>query len=49
MRSGPGFLNEPNVSGIGPVSLFLSKCKDSSLGNWESELGIGPERLLVER
>lgn len=49
MISGPGFLKEPNDSGIGPVSLFLSKCKDSRLGSCESELGIGPERLLVER
>lgn len=47
--SGPGFLKDPNDSGIGPVSLFRPKSKDSRLGNWERELGIGPERLLKER
>ena len=46
---GPGFLNDPNESGIGPVSLFRSKRRDTRLGNWESKLGIGPERLLKER
>nr|AFK38606.1 unknown [Lotus japonicus] len=45
----PGFLNDPNESGIGPVSLFPPKRKSMRLGSLESELGIGPVRLLKER
>ncbi|WVZ06472.1 hypothetical protein V8G54_019818 [Vigna mungo] len=48
-RLGPGLLNDPKESGIGPVSLFRSRRKDNRLGNRESELGMGPERLLKER
>jgi len=48
MRSGPGFLKDPNEAGIGPVSLLRSNCRDWRLGSWESELGMEPERLLEE-
>ncbi|BAT91971.1 hypothetical protein VIGAN_07062300 [Vigna angularis var. angularis] len=44
-RLGPGLLNDPKESEIGPVSLFRSRRKDNRLGNWESELGMGPESL----
>ncbi|KAG2371411.1 uncharacterized protein HKW66_Vig0215850 [Vigna angularis] len=37
-RLGPGLLNDPKESEIGPVSLFRSRRKDNRLGNWESEL-----------
>lgn len=49
IRDTSGFLKDPNESGIGPVSLFLSKRRDTRLGIRESELGIEPERLLNER